>query len=370
MVKVLVVDDSAFMRNALTNMLSSDKEIKVVGTARNGIEAIAKVKTLKPDIVTLDIEMPRMDGIEALKHIMKENPLPVIMVSSLTEEGAKVTLEALEIGALDYLPKNLHDLSVNILKIKETLQEKIKLLSRTSRVKLLRRRPSMPELTVRPREPLAKRETGTTVDTEPIELASGERVISEKRMAVLAVGTSTGGPKALQEILPRFPKNFPVPIVIAQHMPYNFTGPFAERLDSLSQISVKEAVEGDVLKPGYAYIAPGGHNMRVQRSRNALEFIISVSQNKEDYIYCPSVDALFESVNDAYSGRALGIMLTGMGHDGLDGSKALKDGGGRLFAQNEDTCVVYGMPKAVVDARLVDKVLPLEAIAGEIINSV
>jgi len=373
MVKVLVVDDSAFMRNALTNMLSSDKEITVVGTARNGIEAIAKVKTLKPDIVTLDVEMPRMDGIEALKHIMKENPLPVIMVSSLTEEGAKVTLEALEIGALDYLPKNLHDLSVNILKIKEVLLEKIKLLSRTSRVKLLRRRPSMPELEVRPHEPLKKREAGTAVAQEPvesIELASGERAISEKRMAVLAVGTSTGGPKALQEILPRFPKNFPVPIVIAQHMPYNFTGPFAERLDSLSQINVKEAAEGDVLKPGYAYIAPGGHNMRVQRSRSALEYIISVSQNKEDYIYCPSVDALFESVNEAYSGRALGIILTGMGHDGLVGSKALKDGGGRLFAQNEETCVVYGMPKAVVDEHLADKVLPLEAIAGEIINSV
>ena len=268
MVKVLVVDDSAFMRNALTNMLASDKEIVIIGTARNGIEAIAKVKTLKPDIITLDVEMPRMDGIEALKHIMRENPLPVIMVSSLTEEGARTTLEALELGALDYIPKNLQDLSVNILKIKEILLEKIKVLSRTSRAKLIRR-PLAQTLTKR-RAPALDAGTAVAPRTEPslepLTYEWGARATGEKRLAILAIGTSTGGPRALQEILPRLPKNFPVPIVIAQHMPHNFTGPFADRLNSLSQISVKEAEEGDLLKPGHAYVAPGGHNMRMHRS--------------------------------------------------------------------------------------------------------
>ncbi len=356
MVKVLVVDDSAFMRNALTSMLSSDKEIKVVGTARNGIEAIAKVKTLRPDIVTMDIEMPRMDGLDALRHIMAENPLPVVMVSSLTEEGAKVTLEALELGALDFIPKNLHELSVNILKLKETLIEKIKLLSRTSRAKLIRKAPPL-------HRPF--RET----QPEPMAESRMDRAIGEKRMAIVAIGTSTGGPKALQEILPSFPRNFPVPIVIAQHMPSNFTGPFAERLDSLSEITVKEASQGDTVLPGHAYIAPGGHNMRITRTRG-LENSITISENKEDYIYCPSVDALFLSVTELFPGRVLGLVLTGMGHDGLEGTKELKKAGARIFAQDEDTCVVFGMPKAVVDAHLVDKVLPLERIAGEVINSV
>jgi two-component system chemotaxis response regulator CheB len=360
MVRVLVVDDSAFMRNALTNMLSSDREIQVVGTARNGIEAIAKVKTLRPDIVTLDIEMPRMDGIEALKRIMAENPVPVIMVSSLTEEGAKVTLEALEIGALDYIPKNLHDLSVNILKIRETLVEKIKTLSRTSRVKLLRKIP-------RPPAPDEKRfETPEPLVEKKPDVG---RATGERRTSILAIGTSTGGPKALQEVLPRLPKNFPVPVVIAQHMPSNFTGPFAERLDTLSEISVREAKEGDRLEPGRAYVAPGGNNMRIKRS-GSLEAEITVSENRDDYIYCPSVDALLLSVSEVFPGRALVVMLTGMGHDGLEGSRALKEKGGRLFAQNEETCVVYGMPKAVVDEKLADKVLPLERIAGEILNSI
>ena len=356
MVRVLVVDDSAFMRNALTNMLSSDKEIQVVGTARNGIEAIAKVKTLRPDIVTLDIEMPRMDGLDALRHIMAENPVPVVMVSSLTEEGAKVTLEALDLGALDFIPKNLHDLSVNILKLKETLVEKIKILSRTNRAKLIRKTPPL-------RKPLEE------TPQEPETVARQARSIGQRRMGILAIGTSTGGPKALQEILPSLPGNFPVPIVIAQHMPSNFTGPFAERLNSLSEITVKEASEGDTIKPGHAYIAPGGHNMRIART-SGLENSIFISENKEDYIYCPSVDALFLSVNETFPGRTLGLVLTGMGHDGLDGAQELKKSGARIFAQDEDTCVVFGMPKAVVDAMLVDKVLPLERIAGEVINSV
>lgn len=350
MVKVLVVDDSAFMRNALSTMLSSDRGITVVGTAKDGYEAIAKVKTLKPDIVTLDVEMPRMDGIEALKHIMAENPLPVVMVSSMTTEGAKVTLEALELGALDFIPKNLSNLSVNILKIREILVEKIKYLARRGLVGKFRRTPA-PPMHAPPPPPPVKRRTG------------------ERRMGLLAIGTSTGGPKALQEILPRLPENFPVPVVVAQHMPAAFTGPFAERLNQLSRMEVREAREGDVLAPGLALIAPGSGNMRVSRT-GAIETVVNIEHDSDEYVYRPSVDALMLSASDVYPGRVLGVILTGMGYDGLKGVEAIKKAGGRVFAQEESTCVVYGMPKAVVDGGYADKVLPIGEMAGEIVNSV
>lgn len=360
-VRVLIVDDSAFMRNALSSMLSSDHEIQVVGTAKDGVEAIAKVKTMKPDIVTLDIEMPRMDGIEALKHIMAETPVPVVMVSSLTTEGAEVTLKALELGALDFIPKNLHDLSVNILKLKEILVDRIKHLAKRGL-----------STGVRARIAATHQRRATREEAKPaevIQMPAESMATGERRMSILAIGTSTGGPKALQEILPSLPGNFPVPIVIAQHMPPNFTGPFAERLNSLSQIRVKEAEDGETLQNGVAYVAPGGTNMRVKRS-GAIEAKISISRSREEYIYCPSVDALMLSSSVTYPGRTLGIILTGMGHDGVEGIRAVKRGGGRVFAQDEPTSVVYGMPKAVVDEGLADKVLPLEKIAGEIINSI
>lgn len=356
MVKVLVVDDSAFMRSALTNMLASDPGLLVIGTAKDGLEAIAKVKTLKPDIVTLDIEMPRMDGLEALKHIMADNPLPVIMVSSLTVEGASVTLRALEMGALDFIPKNLKDLSVNILKIQEILVDKIKTLANRG----VRRLPKV--------EPLPEMDQLLEdLFVEPEDRVGG-RTLGKFKLNLLAIGTSTGGPKALQEVLTALPSNFPVPVVIAQHMPPNFTGPFAERLDSLTKVKVMEAKHGDVLKPGVVYIAPGGGNMRVKRGQTT-EAVIDISETREDYIYCPSVDALMESTSEAFPGRTLAIIMTGMGHDGLEGIRHVKKHGGRVFAQDEATCVVYGMPRAVVDAGLADKVLPINKIPGEIINS-
>lgn len=350
-VKVLIVDDSAFMRNALSSMLSSDKDIQVVGMAKDGIEAIAKVKTLKPDIVTMDVEMPRMDGIQALKHIMAENPVPVVMVSSLTNEGAHVTLEALELGALDFIPKNLSELSVNILRIKEVLIDKIKQLSKK---KMLR----------------APRPTGGLKPAEPRALPPLTiRTTGERKIGVLAIGTSTGGPKALQDILPRLPKNFPVPIVIAQHMPPNFTGPFAERLNQLSQLEVREAKEGDLLKPGLALVAPGGGHMRIKKS-GAIETVVTLTTDREEFIYRPSVDALMASVAESYPGRTLAVILTGMGNDGVKGIASVKKSGGRIFAQDEKSCVVYGMPKAVVDAGLADKVLSIDEMAGEIINAI
>lgn len=350
MVKVLIVDDSAFMRNALSSMLSSDSDIKIVGMARDGIDAIEKVALLKPDVVTMDIEMPKMDGLTALKNIMQKNPVPVIMVSSLTTEGAKVTLEALELGAVDFIPKNLSDLSINIVKIKEILIDKIKQIGKRDALKTL----------------LRKKKVAREIDFTKY-VAS--RNIGERRIGIVAIGTSTGGPGALQQIIPVLPKDFPVPIVIAQHMPPNFTRPFSERLNQLSKITVKEAEEGDVLKAGVALIAPGRGHMRVKRIRG-IETVVSISEDRDNFIYRPSVDALAISVAENYPGRALGVILTGMGSDGLKGFTALKKTGGKVYAQDEKTSVVYGMPKAVVEAGLADKVLPIEEMAGEIVNSV
>ena len=354
MVKVLIVDDSAFMRNVLTSMLSSDPGISIVGTARDGIEAIEKVASLKPDIVTMDVEMPKMDGITALRHIMEKTPVPVIMVSSLTEEGAKVTLDALDLGAVDFIPKNLSELSVNIVLIKQMLIDKIKQIAKRGLAK-------------RPVRVLDR----AAIESRIKELHSTipQRTTGERRTAVVAIGTSTGGPKALQEIVTMLPAEFPVPVVIAQHMPGNFTGPFAERLNQLSKIEVREAVEGDVLKPGLALLAPGWGHMKVMKKRT-METVVTISENREDFIYRPSVDALMLSIAECFPGRALGVILTGMGNDGVKGLIELKKAGGRIFAQNEQSCVVYGMPKAVVDAGIADKVLSLDEMAGEIINAV
>jgi two-component system chemotaxis response regulator CheB len=351
MIKVLVVDDSAFMRKALSSMLEEDPEIKVIGTARDGLEALQMIKELKPDIVTMDVEMPRMDGITALKEIMDKFPLPVIMVSSLTTDGAKVTLEALEYGAVDFIPKNLSELSVNIVKIKGMLLEKIKTIGRRGLIK---------------RKPLIKT-SETKVEAPKIEPCR-VRMSTDRRVGIVSIGTSTGGPKALQEIIPKLPKDFPVPILIAQHMPPNFTKPFAERLDQLSQLTVKEADEGETVKPGIVYIAPGRGHMRIKK--RGIETLISISGDKEEFIYRPSVDALMLSIAEYFSGRCLGVILTGMGNDGAKGCKKIKETGGRVFAQDEESCVVYGMPKAVVDAGIADKVLSLEEMAGEIINAV
>ncbi len=346
MIKVLIVDDSAFMRNTLSTMISSDHEIQVVGIARDGFEAVEKVASLKPDIVTLDIEMPRMDGIEALKQIMEKHPVPVLMVSSLTTEGARVTLDALDIGAVDFIPKNLSDLSINIIKIKEILLDKIKKIGKKGLVKS-------------PRRPHA----------QPLKMPEHTVYTPHRRVSIIAIGSSTGGPKALQNIISLIPKDFPVPIVIAQHMPPAFTGPFAERLNQLSAIHVKEAEDGEPISKGVAYIAPGRGHMSVVRKK-MTETVISVSEDRGEYIYRPSVDVMLLSVVENFSGHVLGVILTGLGNDGSKGMKEIKNKGGRTIAESEKTCVVYGMPRSVIEAGLADKVVPLDEIAGEIINSV
>lgn len=346
MVKVLIVDDSAFMRNTLSSMISSDPELEVIGIAKDGVEAVDKVEKLKPDIVTMDVEMPRMDGIEALKHIMDTNPVPVLMVSSLTTDGAHATLEALEIGAVDFIPKNLQDLSINIVKIKEILIDKIKKIGRKGLVRRVIRHTA-----------------------EPLRMPKITGYSSHKKISIVAIGSSTGGPKALQSIITKLPIDFPLPIVIAQHMPPSFTGPFAERLNQISNIEVKEAESGEPIKNGVVYIAPGSGHMSLQRKK-ITETSIFVTEDRGEYIYRPSVDVLMLSAVESFSGRVLGVILTGLGNDGEKGMREIKNKGGRTIAESEESCVVFGMPKAVIQAGAADKIVPVEEVAGEIINAV
>ncbi|MCX8022107.1 MAG: chemotaxis response regulator protein-glutamate methylesterase [Syntrophorhabdaceae bacterium] len=340
MIKVLVVDDSAFMRNAISRMLEKDEGIKVVGTARNGLEALEKVEELKPDVVTLDIEMPVMNGIEALKHIMDKYKLPVIMFSALTKEGADITMEALSIGASDFITKDFSNVSLNISTRENELINKVKAVAK-NKVRLLLNRIRRPD-----KPAVLKKDTS-------------------RNHSVIAIGASTGGPPALQHIITSLPEDLSVPILIAQHMPKIFTQSFAQRLNAASMIKVKEAEPGEVIRPGIAFIAPGDTHMGLKRRGNdiCVDFI-----NETKYIYRPSVDHLMLSVADVFGSRSMGVILTGMGSDGLVGAKEIKAKKGYIIAQNEDTCVVYGMPKAVVTANIADAVLPIDKIAEEIIR--
>ncbi len=340
MTKVLVVDDSSFMRKTISRMLEKEPSITVVGTAADGMEALEKIETLKPDVVTLDIEMPRLNGIETLKRIMATKPLPVIMMSALTQEGAEITIEALHLGASDFMAKDHSNVSFSLMTREEELINKVKTVAKRKVFFLSRRLEAM-------KRPLSVTPAG------------------KAKHEILAVGASTGGPPALQVLLSAFPKDFPVPIVIAQHMPKIFTQSFAQRLNSLAHIEIREAENGETLEPGVALIAPGDSHMSLKRTNGkvAVEFV-----EKTGYIYRPSVDLLMQSTAEVFQSKAVGVILTGMGSDGLAGLKELKARNGYVIAQDEETCVVYGMPKAVVTARIADAVLPIDKISEEIIR--
>lgn len=352
-IKVLIVDDSAFMRKAIKGMIVDDPDIEVVGAARDGMEGVDMVMTLSPDVVTLDVEMPRMNGLEALKIIMEKKPTHVLMLSSLTTEDAKATFDALDMGAVDYIPKNLDNLSFNIVRIKEDLLLKIKAVARRP---IPRKRKDVVE------------PVHYAPEVHPVVVPAHDKFVSGK-IAIVAIGASTGGPKALQDILPYMPKDMPAGMLIVQHMPHAFTGPFAERMNGLCKIEVREAKQGDVIKPGLALIAPGGVQTRAVK-KGVFDFYIDINDVPHDSIYKPCVDISLTSVANTYPGRCMGVILTGMGHDGRDGIRAIKETGGKTIAQDEATCIVYGMPKAVVDDGTADKVVPLENIAGEIVNMV
>jgi len=347
-IRVLVVDDSAFMRKALGKMLESDPEIQVVGTARDGEDALRRVAELDPDLVTLDVEMPRMDGLEALRRIMATAPRPVIMVSSLTESGADVTLRALDEGALDYIPKGIGGNLLDIVQIENALCQKVKALAR-------RQGRARPHAGPTPAAPAPAPHPATRPPPAARKLGPARYV---------AVGASTGGPPALQKFFAGLPPGFPAPVVVVQHMPKAFTGPFARRLDGVGPLSVKEAESGDRLEPGKAFVAPGGSHLVVQR--HGAELVLRVTDQPADTLHKPSVDVTFSSFAEVVGRATLAVILTGMGADGLQGVRALKTLGCHAIAQEASSCVVYGMPRAVVEAGLADAVMPIESIPAAV----
>ena len=358
-VKVLVVDDSGFFRRRVSEILGADPNIQVIGTATNGREAIEQAQALKPDVITMDYEMPMMDGITAVKNIMQRCPTPVLMFSSLTHEGARVTLDALDAGAVDFLPKNFEDISRNPEKVKQLLCEKIHTIARSNR-RASQSQPAVPSSApvVAPRPSAASSASpGSVRQSAPVAPAATSPAPKRKSYRLVAIGTSTGGPVALQRVLTQLPANFPAPILLIQHMPAAFTKAFAERLDKLCRISVKEAEDGDVLRPGLALLAPGGKQMMVDGRG-----VVKILPGDERLNYKPCVDITFGSAAKSYNDKVLAVVLTGMGADGREGARLLKQSGSQVWAQDEASCVIYGMPMAVVKANLADAVYSLDDI--------
>ena len=358
-VKVLVVDDSGFFRRRVSEILSADPNIQVIGTATNGREAIEQAQALKPDVITMDYEMPMMDGITAVRNIMQRCPTPVLMFSSLTHEGARVTLDALEAGAVDFLPKNFEDISRNPERVKQLLCEKIHSIARSNRRSLSPPPVAAPAATA-VAQPVTRPATSTSPLARPVAApapAVASAAPKRKSYKLVAIGTSTGGPVALQRVLTQLPANFPAPIVLIQHMPAAFTKAFAERLDKLCRISVKEAEDGDVLRPGLALLAPGGKQMMVD-----ARGVVKILPGDERLNYKPCVDITFGSVAKSYADKVLAVVLTGMGADGREGARLLKQSGSQVWAQDEASCVIYGMPMAIVKANLADAIYPLDDI--------
>lgn len=341
-IRVLVVDDSALMRKKITEMISADAECEVIAAARNGEEAIKAVSILRPDVVTLDIQMPRMDGLTCLGYIMSEWPTPVVMLSAFTHYGGEGTVKALELGAVDFVTKPGGVISLDIAKVKDELIAKIKTAAKVeiSKLKLLMPRMVQP-VQAKPFLPLNK---------------------------VVVIAGSTGGPRALVEILSKLPADIPAGILVVQHMPPDFTRSMAERLNGECLIKVKEAEEGEPIEAGKALIAPGGFQMVVEQKGN--KEVVKSSRETGAHRISPAADITMCSLAPVYREKAIGIVVTGMGRDGTDGLKAIKEHGGYTIAEDKSTCIVYGMPKAAVDAGVVDKIVPLPGIADEIVKLV
>lgn len=344
-INVLVVDDSVFMRKLLSDLFAGETDFSVVDTARNGKDAIDKAKRLKPDLITLDIEMPVVDGIKALEIIMQECPTPVVMISSLTQAGAIATLRALELGAVDFVAKTAGPIS-NITEIRAEILTKCRAAARVNASQLSTKQVNN-----------AKQVLKSTYVA-----ASG---LTEER--IIAIGTSTGGPRALQEVITKIPGNIPCGIVIVQHMPPGFTKSLAERLNSLSSVTVKEAEHNDIVRPGLVLIAPGDYHMLLEREGGKV--VVKLNQNPSIGGHRPAVDPLMESVARIFGNKAIGVILTGMGHDGSKGMQAIKRQNGQTIAEDQSSAVVFGMPKSAIELGVVDRVAPITGITAEILKA-
>lgn len=341
-IRLLIVDDSAFMRQLLRDVLSQFAEIKVVDTANNGEQALTKIRQLRPDVVTMDVEMPVMDGLTALAQIMKDCPLPVVMVSSLTQQGAETALRALELGAVDCVGKPTGGiLSINPKTFGLDVAQKV-IAASQAHTKTLAPRPAVAP------KPLATRPT-----------------LRRPRLRGVIIGTSTGGPRALQTVLPALPANFPVPILVVQHMPPGFTASLAKRLNEMCAITVREAQDGDRAEPGTALVAPGDYHLLLRRDGT-----VTLSQDRPLWGVRPAVDMTLLSALPVWGRDTLAVILTGMGHDGSRGVADLKRQGGRCIAEAESTCTIYGMPRTIIEAGHADTVAPIHQVAQAIIDSV
>lgn len=347
-ISVLVVDDSAFMRKALKRMLNSDPVIRVVGDASDGLEALSKIEKLKPQVITLDVKMPGMDGLQTLERIMRENPTPVLMISSLTSEGGAITLEALQKGAVDFIDKSACHTTMDILEIGQSLVQKIKVIAGVDLKRISEIRPA-------------------PVNVRAIRPATRVRRLEGSPSHLVAIGASTGGPMSLEKVLTELPGDYPGAILIVQHMPIGFTRSLAERLNQQCKMNIKEAEEGDRIMPGHVYLAPGGYHLKIRRSSN--DYYVALSKNPCDTQHRPSVDVLMKSVAQTWPGKMLGVVLTGMGQDGAEGVQFMKNSGtATIIVQDEASSVVFGMPRAAHLTGCVDRMVPLDLIAHEIMK--
>lgn len=359
-IEVLVVDDSAFMRKIIQDILDSDEEIKVVSTARNGTEALDKIKYIKPDVITLDVEMPGMDGLTCLKEISKQVDTPVLMLSSLTREGADMTIKALEYGAIDFITKPVNLFSLGGEEKKKELVEKIKMAYRAQKSKQAQTLVEVkPYISYKP-------EVKPSIISQPVKKPAAGTTVP---MSIIAIGTSTGGPRALQSVIPFIPEDVPAAILIVQHMPPNFTKSLADRLNEMSHIRVKEAENDEVLVAGTAYIAPGDYHMKVVKQKAGI-YMIKLDQSPSEGGHRPAVNVMMRSLSETgINGNIIGVIMTGMGSDGSEGLKMLKEKNNAFtIGQDEKSCVVYGMPKSAFNIGAVDVVTPLANISNEILK--
>lgn len=356
MIKIFIADDSALMRTLLSDLFSKEVDFQVLGTASNGKEAVEKIKVLKPDLVTMDINMPIMDGIDALEIIMKDCPTSVVMISSLTKAGADATVKALSLGAVDFIQK-VSGTICRVDMIKREILDKCR-----AAVKVNLKKTFFVENFSKLEYP--KKNFTASDDCFPKAFKAVVQKTDEK---IIAIGTSTGGPRALQQVITKLPKDLPCGVVVVQHMPPGFTKSLAERLNSLSEVSVKEAENNDIITPGKVFIAPGNYHMTVENQGDKR--VIQLNQDPPLASHRPSVDILFSSLAK-FGDRVVAAILTGMGSDGAKGMKCIKEHGGFAIAEDESTAVVYGMPKAVVELGLADKIRPIDAIANELIQVV
>lgn len=360
-IKILVVDDSVVVRRLVTNVLDGDPDLEVVGVAANGKIALAKISQVHPDLIVLDVEMPEMNGLETLAAIRKQDKnIPVIMFSALTELGATATLEALSLGATDYVtkPSNMKSKEAAIQNVREQLIPKIKVFCKS----IIREKMESIKLETKDRS------TIKTIELKPRLFVNKLAVNIQPKVEVVAVGVSTGGPNALETILREFPANFRVPIAIVQHMPPVFTKRLAERLTQKCQIRVEEGVTGSILEPGVAWIAPGDYHMVLEK--HGLRVQIRTNQEAPENSCRPAVDVLFRSAAKIYGAGVLGVVLTGMGQDGLHGCERIREAGGQIVVQDEASSVVWGMPGIVANSNLADRVVSLQQMAREIIDRV